>query len=62
MIKQGMVFEPITCCAETSKVNNIREEVKYKYSRINVGMPVFMGDMGTTGKAEHIRKSIILQG
>ena len=57
-----MVFGPITCCAETSKVNNIREKVKYKYSKTNVGMPVFMGDMGTTGKAEHIRKSIIVQG
>lgn len=55
-------MDPSRVVQNTSKVNNIREKVKYKYSKINVGMPVFMGDMGTTGKAEHIRKSIIVQG
>ena len=46
------------CCAETSTVNSIGEEVKYRYGKINIGMPVFMDDIATAGKAEHIRKGI----
>ena len=46
------------CCAETSTVNSIGEEVKYSYGKINIGMPVFMDDIATAGKAEHIRKGI----
>ena len=42
------------CCAETSTVNSIGEEVRY--GKINVGMPVFMDDIATAGKVEHIRK------
>ena len=38
--KQGMIFGPIMCCAETSTVNSIGEEVKYRYDKINIGMPV----------------------
>ena len=44
------------CCAETSTVNSIAEEVKYSYGKINIGMPVFMDGIATAGKAEHIRK------
>ena len=46
------------CCAETSAVNSIGEEVKYSYDKINIRMPVFMDDIATAGKAEHIRKGI----
>ena len=46
------------CCAETSTVNSIGEEAKYKYGKINIGMPVFMDDIATAGKAEHIRQDI----
>ena len=46
------------CCAETSAVNSIGEEAKYSYGKINIGMPVFMDDIATSGKAEHIRKGI----
>ena len=46
------------CCAETSTVNSIGEEVKYSYGKINIGMPVYMDDIATAGKAEHIRKGI----
>ena len=46
------------CCAGTSAVNSIGEEVKYRYDMINIGMPVFMYDIATVGKAEHIRKGI----
>ena len=36
------------CCAETSTL--------YSYGKmINIGMPVFMDDIATAGKAEHIR-------
>ena len=58
VVKQGTIFGPIMCCAETSAVNSIGEEVKYSYGKINIGMPVFMDDIATAGKAEHIRKSI----
>ena len=34
------------------------EEVKYRYGMINIGMPVFINDIATVGKAEHIRKGI----
>ena len=46
------------CCAETYAVNSIGEEVKYRYGKINIGMPVFMDDIATAGKAEHMRKGI----
>ena len=55
MVKQDTVFGPIMCCAETSTVNSIGEEVKYSYGKINIGMPVFIDE---ADKAEHIRKSI----
>ena len=54
VVKQGTIFGPIMCCAETSTVNSIGEEVRY--GKINVGMPVFMDDIATAGKVEHIRK------
>ena len=58
MVKQGKIFGPIMCCAETSTVNSIGEEVKYRYGKINIGMPGFMDDIATAGKAENIRKGI----
>ena len=58
VVKQGTVFGPIMCCAETSTVNSIGEEVKYRYGKINIEMSVFMDDIVTAGKAEHIRKGI----
>ena len=45
-------------CAETSTVNSIGEEVKYRYGTINFGMPVFMDGIATAGKAEHVRQGI----
>ena len=53
VVKQGTIIGPIMCCAETSTVNSIGEEVKYRYGKINIGMPVFMDDIATAGKAEH---------
>ena len=58
VVEQGTIFGPIMCCAETSTVNSIGEDVKYRYGKINIGMPVFMDDIATAGKAEHIRKGI----
>ena len=57
VVKQGTIFGPIMCCAETFTVNRIGEEVKYSYGKINIGMPVFMDNIATAGKAEH-RKGI----
>ena len=45
-------------CAETSIVHSTEEEVNYRYGKINIGMPVFMDDIGTAGKTEHVRKGI----
>ena len=56
--KQGTIFGPIMCCTEISTENSIGEEAKYRYHKINIRMPVFMDDIATTGKAEHIRKGI----
>ena len=56
VVKQDTILGPIMCCAETSAVNSIGQ-VKYSYGKINIGMPVFMDDIATAGKAEHIRKS-----
>ena len=53
-----MIFGFIMCCAETLTVNSIGEEVKYRYGKIYIGMPVFMVDTATAGKAEHVRKGI----
>ena len=58
MVKQGAIFGPIMWYADTSTVNSIGEEVKYRYGKINIRMPVFMDDIATAGKAEHIRKGI----
>ena len=38
------------CCAETFTVDTIGEEVKYRYGKINVRMPVFIDDIATAGK------------
>ena len=38
--------------------NSIAEEVKCRYGKINIGMPVFMNDIATASKAEHVRKGI----
>ena len=58
VVKQGTKFGPIMCCVETSTVNSIGEEVKYSYGKTNIGMPVFIDDIATAGKAEHIKKGI----
>ena len=57
-VKQDAIFGPIMCYSETSTVNSIGEEAKYRYGKINIGMPVFMNDIATASKAEHIRKGI----
>ena len=57
VVKQ-VIFGFIMWCAETLTVNNIGEEVSYRYAKINIGMPVFMDDIATASKAEHVRKGI----
>ena len=49
-VKQSTIFGAIMYCAETSAVNSIGEEVKYRYGKRNIRMPVFMGDIATAGK------------
>ena len=56
VVKQGTIFGPIMCFIETFTVNSIGEEIKYRYDKINIRMPVFMDDIATTCKSEHIRK------
>ena len=51
-------FGPIMCRAESSTANSIGEEVKYRYGKINIGMPVFLDDIAAAGKVEHISKGI----
>ena len=56
-MKQGTVFDPIMCCALTSRVNEIQEAVKYQYGKVEIGMPVFMDDIAAIGTADN-RKGI----
>ena len=58
VVKEGTIFGPIMWCAETSTVNCIGEEVKYRSGKINIGIPVFMDDTARAGNAENIRKGI----
>ena len=58
VVKQGTIFGPTMCCAETFTVSSIGEGVKYSSGKINIGMAVFMDDIATAGKTEHIRKGI----
>ena len=57
VVKQSTIFGSITCFKETSTVSSI-EELKYGHCVINIGIPVFMDDIATASKAEHIRKGI----
>lgn len=45
-------------CAEIFTINNIGEEVKYIYDKINIAMSVFIHDIATAGKAGNIRKVV----
>ena len=56
VVKQGNIFGPIMCCASTSRVNVIQEAVKYRYGKVEIGMPVFMDDIAAVGTADNIRK------
>ena len=58
VVKQGIIFGPIMCCVETSTVNSIGEEIKCRYGKINIRMPVFMVDIATAGKAEHVSQGL----
>ena len=58
VVRQGTIFGPVKCCEETSTVNSIGEEVKYRYGKINIRMPVFIDDIATASNVEHIRKGI----
>ena len=58
VVKQDTIFGHTMCCAETSTVNSIGEKVKYRYCKINIGMSVFMDNIATTGKTEHVRQGI----
>ena len=58
-VKQGTTFGPITCCAETDRVNEITERVAVMYGpELEIGMPVFMDDIMAVGEAENIRTGI----
>ena len=46
------------CCTSTSRVNEIQEAVKYRYGKVEIGIPVFMDDIAAVGTADNIRKGI----
>ena len=46
------------CYAATASVNDIGENVCYKYGDTEIGMPVFMDNISAVGGAEEIRKGI----
>ena len=58
VVKKGIIFGPIMCCASTSKVNTIQEALKYQYGEVEIGMPVFMDDIAVVGTADNIGKRI----
>ena len=55
VVKQGIIFGPIMCCASTSKVNTIQEAVNYQYGKVVIGMAIFMDDIAVLGTADKIR-------
>ena len=57
-MKQGTIFDPIMCCASTSRVNTIQESMKYQYGKVETCMPVFMDDIAAVGKVDDITKGI----
>ena len=46
------------CGASTWNVNTTQEAVKYQYGKVEIGMTVFMDDIGAVGTADNIRKRI----
>ena len=56
VVQQETIFDPIMCCALTSRVNTIQESVKYHYDQVEIGMTVFMDDIAAVGTANYIRK------
>ena len=58
VVKQGTIFDPIMCCASTSRVNEIQEAVKYQYGKVEIGMPVLKDDTAAVGTADNTRKRI----
>ena len=44
------IWTPILCC---------RKEVKYRYGKTNIAIPLFMDDIATVRKAKHIRIGLI---
>lgn len=51
-------MDPSCAVQKYSQLTSIAEEVKYRYDETNIKMPVFMGDLATADKAEHVRKGI----
>lgn len=51
-------MDPSCAVQKYSQLTSIAEEVKYRYDETNIKMPVFMGDLSTADKAEHVRKGI----
>ena len=58
VVKERTMFDPIMCCASTSRVNSIQQAVKYQSGKVEIGMPVFMVDTEEVGTAHNIRKGI----
>ena len=58
VVKQGTIFGPIVRCSSTSKVNKIKEAVKYQYGKVEIGMSVFMDLIAAVITPDNIRKGI----
>ena len=58
VVQERTMFDPIMCCASTSRVNSIQQAVKYQSGKVEIGMPVFMVDTEAVGTAHNIRKGI----
>ena len=58
VVKKGLIFGPIMCCATTGKVNDVGERFHYKYGEIEIGMSIYIDDISVAGGPEEVKKGI----
>ena len=44
------------CCTSPSNTNTIQEVVKYQFVKVEIGKPVFMGNIAAVGTVDNSRK------
>ena len=56
VVKQGLIFAPIMCCATTAKVNDVEERVDYNYGEIEIGTLIYISEQVKAGNIQRTKK------